>query len=260
MKNSGPSPSGLRAPPMVLLHGFTGSAESWGPALLQQLSADGRRVVALDLPGHGSRGGDEEARLTDVVELVSRCVRGPFDLFGYSMGGRLALHCALALPDRIRRLVLESASPGLALDEERAVRRDQDDALAERIQTEGVSTFARAWAGKRVLRPGPRRAAGDHERALRIRRSQRPEGLAAALRGLGTGSLPSLWDRLPELRQPTGLIVGTLDDKFEDIAHRMARSIPESTVAAVPDAGHTVHLDRPDAWVALVERWLGDGP
>ena len=256
----GPASSGPPLLPLVLLHGFTGSAESWGPFLLDGLAAQGKRVVALDLPGHGCRRYTEETSLAEVIELVSDSVDGPFDLLGYSMGGRLALHCALALPGRIRRLVLESASPGLAGNGERARRRAADAALAERVLTDGVATFAEEWRAHGVLRPGPRRDARDQARVDGIRLDQRAEGLAGALRGLGSGSLPSLWGRLREVRQPTGLIVGALDEKFERIARRMGTAIQGSTVAVVPESGHTVHLDRPDAWLDFVGRCLSASP
>ena len=223
------------------------------------LASGGRRVLALDLPGHGSHGDAGPANLERAVDRVAACVDGPFDLLGYSMGGRLALHCAFRLPARVRRLVLESASPGLADADDRHRRRAADDALAERILEGGVAAFAHTWADREVLRPGPRRSPGDAERADGIRRAQRPEGLAAALRGLGTGSLPSLWHRLPEIGVPTRLLVGALDEKFVGIARRMAASLEDVEVEVVPDAGHTVHLDRPDAWLRAVRRWL-DAP
>ncbi len=258
MKRADPASTEAATPPVVLLHGFTGSSESWGSFLLEGLAAGGRRVVALDLPGHGRLGRVGSARLADVVDLVEGCVDGTFDLVGYSMGGRLALHCALALPDRVRRVVLESASPGLDDEEARALRRADDAARARGLVEGGMADFARAWAAHPTLSPGPTRDPEDQARVDRVRRGQRAEGLAAALTGLGTGSLPPLWDRLPGLRQPTGLVVGALDDKFHGIARRMAASIPHPTLKVVPRAGHTVHLDRPEAWLSFVLRFLGE--
>lgn len=175
------------------------------------------------------------------------------------MGGRIALHVALRHPDRVQRLVLESASPGLASASDRAARRDADEILAARIEVQGIEAFAAEWATVDVLRPGPRRAPAATRRADRVRRANRGSGLAGALRGLGTGSLPPLWDRLGEVRSPTRLVTGALDAKFGEIARRMAGAMKHAVVDAVPDAGHTVHLDRPDAWLPLVTSWL-DGP
>ncbi len=72
-------------------------------------------------------------------------------------------------------------------------------------------------------------------------------GLARALRGLGTGALPPLWDRLGELTMPVTLIVGERDAKFHAIADEMARAIPNATRLIVPGTGHAVHLEAPAA-------------
>lgn len=245
--------------PLVLLHGFTGSSESWGDELLSGLAAGGREVVPVDLPGHGSAPpppSDPRIALNAAVRRVLDAVSGPFDLLGYSMGGRIALHVTLRHPGRVRRLVLESASPGLSSASDRAARRDADEILAARIEEQGVEAFAVEWAAVDVLRPGPSRPPAADRRADRVRRANRSPGLAGALRGLGTGSLPSLWDRLGEVRPPTRIITGALDTKFVQIARRMVGAMDHAVVDAVSDAGHTVHLDRPDAWLSLVTSWL----
>ena len=66
-------------------------------------------------------------------------------------------------------------------------------------------------------------AAGAHADRLR----NTPAGLAAALRGLGTGVMEPLWDRLPELTIPVTLIVGERDEKFRALAAQMARAATE---------------------------------
>jgi 2-succinyl-6-hydroxy-2,4-cyclohexadiene-1-carboxylate synthase len=186
------------------------------------------------------------------LDAIAEAVPGPVDLIGYSMGARIALHYAVRCPERVGRLVLESGSPGLATPGERAERRAADDALARRIVTRGVAAFLDQWRTMEVLKPGPYRAPSDEARVDRVRAANRPEGLAGALRGLGTGALPSLWDRLREVGLPTLLLAGARDRKFVAIAHRMATGMPAATVVVVPDAGHTVHLDRPDAWLTAV--------
>ena len=75
----------------------------------------------------------------------------------------------------------------------------------------------------------------------------RPAGLARALRGLGTGALPSLWERLPEIQMPVVLVVGERDQKFRAIATEMASRLGRAEVVVVPGAGHAVHLEAPEA-------------
>jgi pimeloyl-ACP methyl ester carboxylesterase len=79
-----------------------------------------------------------------------------------------------------------------------------------------------------------------------------PAGLAAALRGLGTGALPSLWPRLADLRVPVTLVVGERDAKFRAIAASMSAALARAEVIVVPGAGHAVHLEAPDAVARVI--------
>jgi 2-succinyl-6-hydroxy-2,4-cyclohexadiene-1-carboxylate synthase len=235
------------APALVLLHGFTNSGASWEPVI----SGLGERYRALapDIRGHASATDLSPVTLGAVIDDVAAVTDGPFALVGYSQGGRIALHAALALPHRVTRLVLIGASPGLADQAERERRRLADERLAAEIATLPIDEFARQWAQTPILADlPPDIAATSHQDRLR----STPQGLAAALRGLGTGALPSVWNRLSELRMPVTLMAGERDAKFAEVAHQMARRIPHATVSVVPGAGHAVHLERPDAVVAAL--------
>jgi len=128
---------------LVLLHGFTQTRQSWRRTIAA-LSGS-RRALAPDLPGHGHAAA-RPASFPACTGYVRALGGERFTLAGYSMGGRIALHAALALGDRVERLVLVGASPGIADPAERAARRAADDALAARIETIGVEAFAREWA------------------------------------------------------------------------------------------------------------------
>lgn len=232
------------APDLVLLHGFTNSGASWEPVI----SGLGERYRALapDIRGHASAGTAEPVTLDAVIDDISVLTPGPFTLVGYSQGGRIALHIALALPHRVTRLVLIGASPGLADDAEREQRRLADERLAEQIECLPIDDFARQWAQTPILADIP---ADIAERSHADRLHSTPHGLASALRGLGTGALPSLWGRLPELQMPVTLLAGERDVKFTALAREMARCIPRATVTIVAGSGHAVHLERADAVV-----------
>jgi len=245
-------------PPVLLLHGFTGSAESWSD-VEGSLVNRGFAPVAVDLPGHGRDAGRKDAdsfTLEATLERIASAVDGPFDLVGYSMGGRIALHLAAALPSRVRRLVLESGSPGLATGPERAARVAADRRLARRAVSEGIVGFVRAWESAPLFatQEDLPRTILDRQRARRLRNDV--GSLAAALEGLGTGALPSLWDTLPELRTPTLLLVGAEDRKFVEIAGRVCDAMPNADRAVVRGAGHCIHLERPSVWVDLVCSFL----
>jgi 2-succinyl-6-hydroxy-2,4-cyclohexadiene-1-carboxylate synthase len=229
------------APTVVLLHGFTQTRRSWRRTV--QALGGRYRALAPDLPGHG-QAAHRVASVDACTAYVRALAPDRFMLAGYSMGGRVALHAALTLRDRIDRLVLIGASPGLADPAERAARRVADEALAERLETIGVEAFAREWAAQPLFAGQPERiAAAAHADRLR----NTPEGLAAALRGLGTGAMDPLWDRLPELALPVTLLVGERDEKFRAIAEQMAARLPDADVVIVDGAGHAAHLEAPQA-------------
>jgi 2-succinyl-6-hydroxy-2,4-cyclohexadiene-1-carboxylate synthase len=167
----------------------------------------------------------------------------PVVLCGYSMGARLALHVALAAPS-VRRLVLIGGSPGLADDAEREARRAADDRLADELERLSIEEVADRWASGTAVLAGQPAAVAAAAREDRLRNT--PAGLARALRGLGTGALPSLWDRLGEITVPVTLIVGERDTKFRGIADQMAPLFGGSvSVVVAPDVGHAVHLEAP---------------
>ena len=248
------------APTIVLLHGFTHTGASWQPVI--EALGERYRAIAPDIRGHGAASDAEPVSLEAVIGDVAGLVDGPFTLVGYSMGGRIALHVALALGgERVERLVLIGASPGLADDGQRGERVASDEALAGEIEAlaaargaaAAMDEFARRWAtGTPVLAGQP---AEVRERVHADRLRNTPAGLARALRGLGTGALPPLWDRLGELTMPVTLIVGERDAKFQAIADEMAARIPNATRLIVPGAGHAVHLEAP----AAVAEALGGG-
>lgn len=247
--------------PVVLLHGFTGCAANWSAH--SAVFAQRFRVIAVDLPGHGAA----EAPADPARYRMERCVddlRALFDalalervnLLGYSMGGRVALHFAAAHPGRLEKLVLESASPGLADAAERAARVQSDEALARFIEENGVEAFVKRWEALPLFASQWRlpEAARAALRAQRLRGD--PRGLANSLRGLGTGVQSPLWERLPTLTTPTLLIAGELDAKFAEIARAMAERLPAARLELVADAGHSVHLEQPAAFNKSVVDFL----
>ena len=94
----------------------------------------------------------------------------------------------------------------------------------------------------------PQVAAAAHADRLR----NTPQGLARALRGLGTGALGSAWGRLGELAMPVVLVAGALDEKFTAIANRMSERIRDVRVVIVPGVGHAVHQEAPERIAELI--------
>jgi 2-succinyl-6-hydroxy-2,4-cyclohexadiene-1-carboxylate synthase len=191
-----------------------------------------------------------------VLDDLAAVAPEEFALAGYSMGGRLALQLSLARPQGISRLILIGASPGLADPSERQARRAADEALASELEDMTIEEFARRWARTPVLAGMPDEVA---ERVHQDRLRNTTSGLVAALRGLGTGALPSVWDRLDELAMPVTLVVGERDQKFLDLAGEMAGLIPRAEVEVVPDTGHAVHLEAPERVAQIIAGAPGAG-
>jgi 2-succinyl-6-hydroxy-2,4-cyclohexadiene-1-carboxylate synthase len=197
-----------------------------------------------------------EETVADLLDVMNQLGCPEFACLGYSMGGRIALSIACMAPQRVRALVLESASPGLASETERAARRAADEALADRIEREGVEAFVRAWEALPLFESQKRLPAHVLERQRAIRLAQRPEGLAGRLRGLGTGRQPSWWGTLDKLHMPILLVTGEDDEKFNRIADEMRSRLSQAVHCRIPGAGHTVHLEQPEAYTQVVLGFL----
>lgn len=254
-------PESPDCPPLVLLHGFTGSSTNW--RALQRAFAHTRPTIAIDILGHGQTGAPDdptryamEQSAHDLIALLDTVAPGPVDLLGYSMGGRLALYLARHYPQHTRRLILESASPGLADTEARRARVESDAALANRMEAEGLEAFVDFWEQVPLFasQQSLTEAARQRLRAQRLR--NRPTGLANSLRNMGTGSQPSLWNELSALAMPTLLITGARDEKFCTIAQQMVKQIPNGTHVTIRDAGHTVHLEQTLLFLQEIREYL----
>jgi 2-succinyl-6-hydroxy-2,4-cyclohexadiene-1-carboxylate synthase len=180
---------------------------------------------------------------------------------GYSMGGRMALHVALAYPAAVPKLALISTSAGIGDDAERAARRAADEALAKRLDgagPQGLHDFLEGWLAQPLFATLPRERAGLDERL-----TNSPAGLASSLRLAGAGVQEPLWDRLGELRQrelPVLFIAGELDPKYTKLAHAMADAIGRSAeVHMVRGAGHACHLERPEEVATELARFFDAG-
>ncbi len=253
-----------RGDPVLLVHGFTGSVEAWGPSLLRAMARE-NRVVAVDLLGHGSSDAPaqpERYALSNVLADLGRMLDGlgleHATWIGYSMGGRVALAAAILTPNRVDRMVLESASPGIESEPAREARRQADHALARELEAGGMEAFVDAWMSQPLFATQRSRTPAELERA----RTRRLEGDAAAwaacLRGLGTGTQPSFWSRLAGVQCPTLVLTGAADAKFTTIGDRMAAILPNARRAVVPNAGHQVHFEAEGEWLRAVGGFLNE--
>lgn len=250
-------------PPLVLLHGFTGSARAWGE--FGQLLGRSFRCVAVDVVGHGESDAPDdlscyriERAAADAVAAVRACGVDRAPWLGYSMGGRTAIAVACLHPGAVSALVTIGASPGIADESEREARRLADDALANRIEREGIPAFVAYWESLPLWATQAQLPAGVREAQRAVRLANRPRGLANSLRGMGAGAQPPFHGALRDLRIPFLALAGELDTKYVQAAAGMAALAPAARAGTIPGAGHAAQLEAPAETAAAVTRFLAE--
>jgi 2-succinyl-6-hydroxy-2,4-cyclohexadiene-1-carboxylate synthase len=234
---------------VVLLHGFAGTRHAWD-LVADRLDPERYRPLALDLRGHGDARDARPITFDAIVEDVAAQAPERFVLCGYSLGGRVALHVALAHPERVSRLVLVASTAGIEDPALREERRAADEKLAADTETGTIEEFADRWS-RQPLFAGTPPLAAKVWRADLLRND--PKALAAVLRGLGAGTMDPLWDRLPELDgMPVTIIVGERDGRYTATGRRLAAALPGARLLVVPGAGHGLPREAPQAVAAAI--------
>jgi 2-succinyl-6-hydroxy-2,4-cyclohexadiene-1-carboxylate synthase len=232
---------------LVALHGFTHTGEQFA-SIADRLPY---LVLAPDLPGHGATR-ISPIDVATVLEALQALLAqtGPAPLLGYSQGARIALLLALEHAALIESLTLVSASPGAA---DRSRRRAADDALARRIEHDGLDAFLDGWLASELT--------GTHHLPAAIRKADRAArmenttaGLAGALRGYGQAAQPYVMDRLGKLSMPATFLAGSRDHRYAELARAMAAAATLGRAVVVEDAGHNLLLEAPDEVVRAVSR------
>jgi pimeloyl-ACP methyl ester carboxylesterase len=267
------------APVVLALHGFLDHGRGFEP-LAAHLNAN-VRLLCMDLRGHGESswigaGGTYTFvdMAADVLEVLRDLDISELSIVGHSMGGVVAAMAAAAIPDRVRALALLEAIPVDA----------------------GVPPYARLYEHVRALRgkavvggPDARRGARvplvDHESAVRCVTAMNPRidlALADQIARTATErdtqgrlvwrfdplakalsvTMPSITELEPSWRRltmPTLLVYGA-ESSFYDGARGTLQTahacFSNHRVVTVPDTGHNIHFDRPEAVAAMIADWL----
>ena len=247
--------------PVLMLHGFLGCKDDWHTVASTLQS--GRRVAVFDLPGHGPAA---DAREDADCSMDSACHRieavlealesTSGHIIGYSMGARIALYFAVTRPGCIASLILESGSAGIEDEAARARRRLDDETRAAKLSREGLESFVAAWEQHPLF-------ASQSSLSDKVRADQRArrlagdaEALARSIRHAGTGAQHWLGDHLVKITAPVLLIAGSLDETYVEIARAMQPRFPHAHLKIVEGAGHNVHLEKPDEYLAIVDEFL----
>jgi 2-succinyl-6-hydroxy-2,4-cyclohexadiene-1-carboxylate synthase len=237
-------------PLLVALHGFTQTSSSWA-SIISALPAT-RSVLSVDLPGHG-RSASTSCDLEEAAAMVVELTDGEsFDLVGYSLGGRIALHVACQDPSPLRRTIVISASPGIEDLEARQARLARDRAMADELEGSGdVASFVRRWLANPMFATLPEERAGVEDRAANT-----AAGLADSLRRCSVGTQRWLGGELALARSPILLLAGARDDPFVSSSCRLAASSDGIAVDVVPGSGHACHLEQPAIVSRLIDVFL----
>jgi len=246
--------------PVTLLHGFTQSGRSWQEVI--SIMPAGWRWVVPDLRGHGETRTRPGAPITmdactaDLEMLWDELGIQRTHLVGYSMGGRLALHVAARRPERLLSLLTIGAHAGLD-EEAREGRRRGDEAMAQRIEQDGLEAFVKYWSGLPLFAGLERRGPSFLAQVRAERMGNTVAGLAGSLRGMGAGVMEPLWSDLGRVSVPSTFVAGQLDHGYVASARRLAAAIPNGRVEVVLRAGHAAHLERPEAFARVLAAHLG---
>lgn len=221
----------------LFLHGFTGS-----PASFAQMHVPGGSIMPA-LAGHL----DAPAAPDFWTEVDRLAAIGPASagVFGYSLGGRLALGLLARHPTRYEHAVIVSAHPGLQSASARDARRLGDAAWAKLLRDEGLAAFIAQWEKLDLwtTQNGLPAAALDAQQRERLRHD--PARLAGSLDALGLARMPDLRPLLGKVRGRVDVLAGARDEKFVALARELCDIIPNARLTIVPDAGHNLVLERP---------------
>src|SRR6267143_300839 len=208
-------------PAATLLHGFTQSGRSWREVIAT--TPAGWRWIVPDLRGHGATRIQPGAPCT--MDACTADLEMLWDHAGIEW-------------------------------EARESRRQGDEALAQRIEKEGLEAFINYWTALPLFagleRRGPSFVAQVHAERMR----NTTAGLAASLRGMGAGEMEPLWDQLGRVSFPSTFVAGQLDHGYVASARRLASIVPDSRVEIVLRAGHAVHQERPEAFARVLAAHL----
>jgi 2-succinyl-6-hydroxy-2,4-cyclohexadiene-1-carboxylate synthase len=230
----------------LLLHGFTGAPDSCRVLDAPEGSLSPTLGGHLDIPATGG--------FWDEVERLAALAGERTGLFGYSLGGRLALGILARYPRRFRHAVIVSAQAGLETEAERAERRSADARFVELLRTRGLEAFVDAWQALPLWASQGSLAAEVKLAQRQLRLRHRAEGLAQSLVHHGLGEMPNLRPFLASVTTRVDLVVGERDVKFVKLGRELQPLLGDAKLTVLPGAGHNLLLERPHACAAFLDR------
>lgn len=244
--------------PVICIHGFAENSSTW-----ESIDPDNCQMVLVDLIGHGNSEKPhslEPYRLPVILrhlhELIQYLGYNTYSLLGYSMGGRIALGYALAYPQEVSRLILESSSYGLCDDQNRTNRLKLDAWLAHSIQENGIEWFNHYWSSLALFTSQTHLSPDIREKISERRLQNEPYALANTLLGTGQGIFPCLKPQVSDLSMPVLYIHGEYDEKYRKIGQEFTHLNPKIKREIIPGVGHNTHIEDPQGFTEVVNSFL----
>jgi pimeloyl-ACP methyl ester carboxylesterase len=246
-------------PPMLLIHGFSGSRESWRERGYNDLLAENFRLVLVDVRGHGLSDKPHDRDAYAYPALISDLVAVLDDLrieraiyFGYSMGGRIGFRIPAFTPRRFSALILGGAAYPTAADED-----SNDDFLVFLQQSleDEIEKFPASPMDLHVAnlerRSGQRLPPEQRKRILK----NDAWALLAAVKAFREAVSPGFKTYLGNFRAPCLLYAGEADPRLAAL-RECAKRIRRATLFSLPGLDHAAAFDRSDLVVPPVTEFL----
>jgi len=241
-------------PPIVILHGLLGSARNW--TTIARRLAESHRVVALDLRNHGgSPWADEmtyEAMADDVHAVMAREGLGSATLIGHSMGGKVAMHLTLCHPEQIARLVVVDIAP--------VAYAHSFAHYIEAMRRIDLARMSRRADVERELHRSIDDVVVGNFLLQNLVRDEQGLAWRANLEALGANEDAILGFPEPGGRSFFGptLVMAGEHSPYVRREHRrpIKQMFPEAMIMTIRGAGHWVHAERTDEFLATVKSFL----
>lgn len=245
---------------ILFLHGFMGSMNDW-VYFTENLNGQ-FNFILIDLPGHGQSISLDESEysIDETCENIKKIIQKEnikrCHLVGYSMGGRVGIALLTKFPELFYKVILESTTPGIESEKERAERKTNDKNLAQKIQNSDLASFLENWYNLGLW--GNIKSHPDYDLMIKSRLLNIKDELAKSLIYSGTGNQNSYWDDVAMMGHDILFVAGELDNKYKEIANKFEAKVSSSKKFIAKNAAHNVHFEQKEIFLNLIKDHFGE--
>ena len=230
-------------PALLMTHGYSATSQMWQPQI--DLLSQRHTLITWDMRGHGQSGSpkddaaySESLTTADMKALLDHLGFEIAIIGGLSLGGYMSLAFYADYAERVKALLIIDTGPGFKNEKARegwnVVARERADAIEK--------NGANALEGRSA-----EQALSQHKDIM---------GLVYAGRNMLTQKSSRVIESLPGIGVPSIVVAGGDDEPFLAATDYMAAKIPGAEKVIIPDAGHAVNLDQPEAFNRAISDFL----